>query len=110
MRLSEINQKDIIYNFSSLKNFNSQIDESVKSLHNLEDQLIMRDIKHYYNLIFEDESICMVTDIQNHLHIVRYYLIQLKRLFKTFKLFIFDYMHTRISENLLFTQNVRKLA
>ena len=110
MRLSEINQDDIIYNFSTLKNFNSQIDESVKAMHNLEDQLIMRDIKHYYNLIFEDESICMVTDIQNHMYIVRYYLVQLKRLFKVFNLFIFDYMFNRISENLLFTQNVRKLA
>ena len=110
MRLSEINQDDIISNFSTLKNFNSQINNSIKCLSNYEDQLMLRDIKFYFNNIFEDESICIVTDITNYPHIAKRYLQNLKRLCNKFKLFIFDFLYSRISDNVLFTQNVRKLA
>ena len=110
MRLSEINQDDIISNFSSLKNFNSQINNSIKCISSYEDQLMLRDIKFYFNNIFDDDSICIVTDVKHYPHIAKRYLQNLKRLYKQFKLFIYDFLYSRISSNVLFAENVRMLA
>ena len=108
MILSEINKNDIIKNFETHKNFNNQIQESLKYLDG-HDKFNLMNIMLYYNIVF-DCGCSMIHDNLVYCDMANCSIASMHESYKAHPLPIFQYLENRIIKNQNYVRTIKKLA